>query len=242
MKIWVIGYFHEYFEAFKSCGVIGKALRGERSNAPDINFVSIVDYLEKGHKDADDSPYGGGAGVVIRADVMKDVLIKGVVEKGGYGENFKEKLHIIHPSPRGEFWNKKRAETLFLTNTKDIVFICGRYEGIDERFLENYVDEYISLGPFILSGAEIAVMAILDSALRLKPGVLGNKNSFMDESYQDNLLEYAHYTKPREFEGKTVPEVLLSGHHQKIKEYRNSNKLELTKKYRPDLLTDNQKE
>lgn len=235
MTIWIVGYFSDYFDAFKECGVIGKALRGERGNAPLINFVSIPDYMPTGHKDADDTPYGGGAGMVLRADIMKEVLFKGVIEAGNYGDQWREKLHLIHPSPRGAFWNQARAEKL-LKSEKDLVYICGRYEGIDERFLENYIDEYISLGPFILSGAEIAVMAMLDSALRLEPGVLGNEQSFQDESYQNDLLEYAHYTKPREFEGKMVPEVLLSGHHQNIKKFRNDNKREMTKKFRPDLL------
>ncbi len=237
MKIWIIGYFKEYFDAFSSCGVIGKALRKERGQAPEINFVSVLDHLPTGHKDADDSPYGGGAGMVLRADILKDVLYRGVIIPGDYGDNWKEKLHLIHPSPRGEYWNQNKAEQL-LNHKKDLVYICGRYEGIDERFLEAYIDEYISLGPFILSGAEIAIMAMLDSALRLSPGVLGNEQSFQDESYQNDLLEYAHYTKPREFEGKKVPDILLSGHHEKIKKYRQDSKLELTKKFRPDLLKD----
>ena len=121
MKIWVIGYFKEYFDAFNECGVIGKALRKERGDAPELEFVSIPNYMPQGHKDADDSPYGGGAGMVLRADIMKDVLFRGVIEKGNYGENWKEKLHLIHPSPRESFGVSLKQKSFF--KIKRILFI-----------------------------------------------------------------------------------------------------------------------
>jgi tRNA (guanine37-N1)-methyltransferase len=174
--------------------------------------------------------------MVMRADILKDALMKGVVEAGGY--TGKEDLHVIYTSPRGKVWNNKLARE-FGTGTlatKDVVFICGRYEGIDERFLENYVDEFFSVGDYVLTGGEIPVMAILDSSVRFVPGILGNKLSAGDDSFEDGLIEFPQYTKPREFEGKDVPEVLLEGHHKKIGEWQKEQKVQMTKKWRPDLL------
>jgi tRNA (guanine37-N1)-methyltransferase len=238
-KIWILTLFPEYFKPFLDCGIAGAAFRGERSDGDfkfEVHFVNIRDYATTKYKSVDDSPFGGGPGMVMRADILKDALMKGVVEAGGY--TGKEDLHVIYTSPRGKVWNNKLARE-FGTGTlatKDVVFICGRYEGIDERFLENYVDEFFSVGDYVLTGGEIPVMAILDSSVRFVPGILGNKLSAGDDSFEDGLIEFPQYTKPREFEGKDVPEVLLEGHHKKIGEWQKEQKVQMTKKWRPDLL------
>jgi tRNA (guanine37-N1)-methyltransferase len=234
-KIWIITLFPEYFNPLVQYGIIGQALRGERGDSIEINFIQLRDYTEKDYKGVDDSPYGGGAGMVMRADVLKRALFEGVIKKGNYSTNFKEELLTVYPSPRGKKWENKICKE-FSKIEKDIVFICGRYEGIDERFIEKYIDVQISLGDFVLSGGEIPTMAIIDSFLRFKDGVLGNRESHELESFQENLLEHPQYTRPPVFEGMEIPEILLSGHHKKIEEYRKSESLRLTKLHRPDLL------
>ena len=247
-KIWIMTMFPEFFEPLKEFGVLGAALRNERGDGNGefkLTTVPIADFNPKGFKGVDDSPFGGGVGMIMRADILKDALVKGVIGPGSYNlENIKDELHIVCPSPRGKVWCHDEAvnfakKNLDFENKKDIVFICGRYEGIDERFLENYVDEYISLGDYILTGGELATMTILDSAMRFAPGVLGNKLSAVDESFASGALEYALYTRPREFEGKGIPEELLSGSHVKIQKFKDESSKRITKKYRPDLLNNN---
>jgi len=238
-KIWIMTLFPDYFLPLMQFGIIGSALRGERGEKIELKCVQIRDYTEKEYKGVDDTPYGGGAGMVMRADVLKNALFDGVISKGAYGENFKDRLEVIYMSPRGKVWNNQSCKELSKLE-KDLVFICGRYEGIDERFIEKYIDREISIGDFILSGGEIPTMAVIDSFLRFKDGVLGNAESKMEESFQQGLLEHPQYTKPPVFEGINVPEILLSGHHKKIEEYRKSESVRITKKYRPDLLKDGQ--
>ncbi|MCB9060881.1 MAG: tRNA (guanosine(37)-N1)-methyltransferase TrmD [Halobacteriovoraceae bacterium] len=238
-KIWVITLFPEYFNPFKENGVVGQTLSGNRGKKIELNTVQLSDYSPKKFKGVDDSPYGGGAGMVIRADVLKDALFDGVIKPGNYND-YKKELHIVYPAPRGYTWCHEQAvefaEKHFTENSPDLVFICGRYEGIDERFLINYVDEYISVGNFILTGGELAVMTILDSSLRFAPGVLGNKLSSKDESFSRHGLEYPLYTRPSEFEGLGVPSILTSGNHLKIAEFKEKSAIKMTEKYRPDLL------
>ncbi len=239
-NIWVLSMFDSYFDQFTEFGVIGQLFRGDRGGDIDFKFhaVSIAQFNKKGFKGVDDSPYGGGVGMIIRPDILKEVLIEGVVKPGGY-KSIKDDLHIVCPAPRGKTWTQELAmdfaERNLSKKSKDLVFICGRYEGIDERFLENYVNEYISLGDYILTGGELATMVILDSALRFSSGVLGNKLSATEESFFNNKLEHALYTKPFSFEDKEVPEALKSGHHQKILEFREESSEKITIKYRPDL-------
>ncbi len=240
-KIWVLTMFDEYFDAFKEYGVISKALNNERSSTIKFELipVSIPKFCKKGFKGVDSAPYGGGAGMVMRADALKEALYEGILKPGGYES--KDDLHIVYPAPRGETWNndlcKSFAKKNFsLDSKKDLVFICGRYEGIDERFLNKYVDEYISIGNFILTGGELAVMMILDSSLRFVDEILGNKLSAVDESFSDNRLEYPLYTRPMDFEGVLPPEVLTSGDHSKIEQEKESQKNIMTLKFRRDLL------
>jgi tRNA (guanine37-N1)-methyltransferase len=239
-KIWIITLFPNYFDSLINFGITGSALRGERGNKIEIKTVQLRDFTPKDYKGVDDSPYGGGAGMVMRADVLKEALMSGIVRPGGYGEDFKSKLHIVFPGPRGKTWDnsycKDFAKRFSAEESKDLVFICGRYEGIDERFLNLYVDEQISLGDFILTGGEIPTMAIIDSALRFFSGVLGNKESSMQESFQSNTLEHPQYTRPKVFDGVEVPEILTSGHHQNIEKYQKEESLRITRENRPDLL------
>lgn len=235
MKIWIITLLPEYFKPLMELGVVGQAISGLRGSNIDIKIISLANFSPKNFKGVDDPPYGGGPGMVMRPDVLKRALFEGVIFPGNYGDNFKEKLHVIYPTPRGQRFDNKISKRLALGD-KDLVFICGRYEGIDERFIDIYVDEEISLGDFVLSGAEIASMAFIDSLLRFKDGVLGNSESYQSESFESPLLDYPQYTRPQEFEGLFVPEILLSGHHENIKKYRIEESLRITKKYRPDLL------
>ncbi len=244
-KIWIITLFPNYFDSLINFGITGSALRGERGSALEIKTIQLRNYTPKDYKGVDDAPYGGGAGMVMRADVLKEAFMKGIVEDGGYGDNFKEKLHVVFPGPRGKTWDnsycKYFASRFSAEGSNDLVFICGRYEGIDERFLNLYVDEQISLGDFILTGGEIPTMAILDSALRFFTGVLGNKESSQQESFQANMLEHPQYTRPKVFDGVEVPEILTSGHHQNIAKYQKEEGLRITKIHRPDLLEKDKK-
>ena len=239
-KIWIITLFPNYFDSLINFGITGSALRGERGSKLEIKTVQLRNFTKKDYKGVDDSPYGGGAGMVMRADVLKEALVAGVVVDGGYGDDWKEKLHVVFPGPRGKTWDnsycKEFASRFSKEDSKDLVFICGRYEGIDERFLNLYVDEQISLGDFILTGGEIPTMAIIDSALRFFSGVLGNKESSMQESFQADMLEHPQYTKPKVFDGVSVPDVLVSGHHQNIEKYQKAESLRITSLHRPDLL------
>jgi tRNA (guanine37-N1)-methyltransferase len=240
-RLWILTLFPEYFKPFLECGIAGSAFRGERSDGIfkfEMNFVNIRDYSTTRYKSVDDTPYGGGPGMVMRADILREALLKGVIEKGNYSSL--DELHLVYTSPRGKVWNNKVARdfgTEILAHpSKDLVLICGRYEGIDERFLEKYVNEFYSIGDYVLTGGEIAVMAMLDSAVRFVPGILGNKLSSVQDSFEDGLIEHPQYTKPAEFEGMVVPEVLMNGHHKKIEEWQKAEKLRLTMKHRPDLL------
>lgn len=238
-RIWILSLFPEYFGPLLNCGIAGSALRGERKEEDfsfEVHLLQLRDFSKNKYKSVDDSPYGGGPGMIMRADVLKDAL-EAVVEQGGYSSS--EDLEVIYTSPRGKVWDNKEAREFggsILSKGKDPVFICGRYEGIDERFIEKYVSRIYSLGDYVLTGGEIAVLAILDSALRFVPGVLGNKVSANEDSFEDGLLECPQYTRPAEFEGIPVPEVLSGGNHKKILEWQKEKKLELTKKNRPDLI------
>jgi tRNA (guanine37-N1)-methyltransferase len=243
-RIWIISLFPEYFVPLSEYGVLGSALRNERSSEIEFELktVSLSEFSPKSFKGVDDSPFGGGVGMVMRPDVLRDALTKGIVEAGGYKSL--DDLHVVCPMPRGTVWNteeaKKFGKRFGADEPKDLVFICGRYEGIDERFLNKYVDEFISLGDYILTGGELATMVIIDSAMRFVPGVLGNKLSAVEESFSDGMLEHALYTRPREFEGELVPEAYISGDHKKIETYKSESKQKITQKFRNDLLKKDQ--
>ncbi len=221
-KIFVIGLIEDYFNAFKSDGIISRAIKNKKF---DLEFVFLRNFTQNSYKNVD-SPSYGGVGMTLRADVFKKAL-----------ESIAKPYKVICPAPRGRIWNHEEAKKLAQNfQQENLVFICGRYQGIDERFLELYVDEFYSVGDFVLTGGEIPVLTILDSFLRLVPGVLGNEESLRGESFSEGYLQGPTYTKPSLFEGKEVPEVLLSGHHKKIQEFHEEKSLEWTKKYRKDLL------
>jgi tRNA (guanine37-N1)-methyltransferase len=236
-RIWILTLFPEFFAPLVSCGIAGQAFRGERSENVkfQIKTINIRDWGMGNYKAVDDTPYGGGPGMIMRADVMAEAFNEGILKAGGYSD--RSELHVIYTSPRGRVWNNEIAREFASTTMieKDLVFVCGRYEGIDERFLDLYVNETLSLGDFVLTGGELAVMTILDSAVRFVPGILGNKFSAAEDSFEDGLLECPQYTKPREFEGVSVPEVLMNGNHAEIKKWQIKNKELMTQKLRPDL-------
>jgi tRNA (guanine37-N1)-methyltransferase len=188
-----------------------------------IITIDIRDSAEDKHKTVDDTPFGGGSGMVIKPDVIAKSIDK----------NTNKKEKIIYLSPKGKIFNQDMAKKL--SKEKTINLICGHFEGIDQRFLETRNVEEISLGDYVLSGGETAAYVVLDSIIRLLPGVLGNKMSKMDESFENGLLEYPQFTKPQKWEEKNVPDVLLSGDHAKIKDWRLSQSEAITRRRRPDL-------
>jgi tRNA (guanine37-N1)-methyltransferase len=176
------------------------------------------------HRSCDDKPYGGGAGMVMMVEPVHDALSR--LKAGGEAQ-------VILLSPQGERFDQ--AVAWDLSRQKRLIFICGHYEGVDERIRAHYVDREISVGDFILTGGELPAMCLVDSLVRLVPGVVGNKDSIQHESFQEGLLECPHYTRPRDFRGLSVPEVLLSGDHKKVAEWRKKQSLARTKEKRPDL-------
>ena len=212
--------YPEYFPGYLNKGLFGKAMNEKIWN---LETVNIRDYSFDKHKTVDDTPYGGGNGMLIKADVLAKSL----------DNNIKEKEKIIYLSPKGKLFDYKYAKEL--SNEKTINFICGHFEGIDERIIQSRNIEEVSIGDFILSGGESATFVVLDAILRFLPGVLGNEYSAEDESFENGLLEYPQYTKPQIWEDKSVPDVLLSGDHAKIKDWRLSQSEAITRERRPDL-------
>ena len=216
----VFTLYPEIFPGPLSKGLYGKALSKKLWN---LNIVNIRDAAEDKHKTVDDTPYGGGSGMLLKADVLAKSLDQNKIE----GER------VIYLSPKGKKFDQKYAQEL--SNEKSVSFICGHFEGVDERVLTTRNIEEVSVGDYILSGGETAAFVVIDSILRLLPGVLGNENSKSDESFENGLLEYPQYTKPQIWEEKGVPEVLLSGDHSKIKDWRLSQSEAITRVRRPDL-------
>ena len=212
--------YPEFFPGPLSKGLYGKALEKKIWN---LKVVNIRDAAEDKHKTVDDTPFGGGAGMLLKADILARSIDK----------NLKDNSRIFYLSPKGKKFDQKLAKEL--SKEKSINLICGHFEGVDERLLSTRNIEEISIGDFILSGGESAAVVIIDSILRLLPGVLGNDSSKKNESFENGLLEYPQYTKPQIWEKKSVPEVLLSGDHAKIKDWRLSQSKDITRRRRPDL-------
>lgn len=217
MKINILTLFPEFFSNFKTESIIGKALN---KGLLEINIINIRDYCLDKHKQADDIPFGGGAGMVMKGEP----IVRALKELKG---------RVIYPSPQGVVYNQSIA--IELSKLEEITIICGHYEGVDERVIENYVDMEISIGDFVLTGGELPAMIIADSVARMVPNVI-KKDSYENDSFFNGLLDHPHYTQPREFEGLSVPEVLYSGHHKKIDEWRLKESLKRTRLRRPDLL------
>ena len=219
MKFDVLTLFPESFEPIKQ-SILGRALE---KNLISLNLINIRDFSKDKHKKVDDTPYGGGAGMVIRPDVVYDAY------KSIKDENAK----VIYMSPQGNVLNQKKVESL--SKEKHLILLCGHYEGIDQRVIDEVVDEEISIGDYVLTGGEIPAMVLIDSVSRYVEGVL-TKESIKEESFSNNLLEYPQYTRPETFLDKKVPEVLLSGHHENIRKWREEQALKNTYQKRPDLL------
>lgn len=220
MKFDVLTLFPEMFETLKE-SVIGKAL--ERKII-EINTINIRDFSKNKHKKVDDTPYGGGAGMVMMPDVVYDSYMS---------IPHKENAKVIYLSPKGKVLNQQKVEEL--SKQEHLILLCGHYEGIDQRVLDEIVDEEISIGDYVLTGGELPAMVLIDSVSRYVEGVL-NKESVSEESFTNGLLEYPQYTRPEVFLNKKVPEILLSGHHENIKKWRREQSLEITKQKRPELL------
>ncbi len=219
MKFDVLTLFPEMFEILKS-SVIGKAIE---KDLIDINLINIRDFSNDKHKKVDDTPYGGGAGMVMKPDVVYSAY-----------DSVKDKnAKVIYMSPQGKKLNQKKVEELSKEN--HLIILCGHYEGIDQRVLDKIVDEEISIGDYVLTGGEIPAMVLIDSVSRYIDGVISNE-SVSEESFSNGLLEYPQYTRPEVFMGEKVPDVLISGHHENINKWRRQESLKNTLKKRPELL------
>ena len=221
MKFEVLTLFPEMFEPLKH-SILQRAVNEKYIS---INLVNIRDFSKDKHKKVDDTPYGGGAGMVMKADVVYEAY------KSVKHENSK----VIYLSPQGKKLNQKKVEEL--SKIENIILLCGHYEGVDQRVLDEIVDEEISIGVYVLTGGDFPATVLIDSVSRYVEGVL-NKESTKEESFSNGLLEYSQYTRPEIFLGKQVPEVLKSGNHKKIEEWRRNNSLLNTLKKRPDLLNE----
>src|SRR3989338_9235166 len=222
MKFIILTIFPDAFESYFNISVIQRALAKKFIK---IEVHNLRDWATDAHKSVDDRPYGGGAGMVMRVDVM-DRALKALLKVKGK----REKVKVILLTPQGKVFNQKLAKDL--SKNKTLILICGRYEGFDER-IRKFVDMEISLGDFILTGGEIPAMAVVDSVARMIPGVIGKWESTVSESFSESLLEYPQYTRPENFKGKKVPKVLLSGNHAKIEAWRKAEAFKRTKNRRP---------
>ena len=218
MKYNILTLFPEMFTALNESIL----KRAKEEGLININIVNIRDFSQNKHNHVDDTPYGGGAGMVIKPDVLKRTL-----------DSIEKDTYVIYLSPKGETFNNKMAKEL--SKKENITFIAGHYEGIDERFIQKYVDEEISIGDYVLSGGEIPCMVLVDAISRNINGVISDK-SLEEESFENGLLEYSQYTKPEVFEDMRVPEILLSGNHQNINKYRRQESIKITFERRKDLL------
>ena len=224
MNIEIATLFPEMCEAVLGESIIGRA---RKSGAIQLNCRQIRDYSNDKHRRVDDTPYGGGMGMVMQCEPIYRCWLD-VCERLG------TKPHTIYMSPKGKILDQKKSEEL--SKMENIFIICGHYEGVDQRIIDKIVDEEISIGDYVLTGGELPAMVLVDSVARMCPGVLSDAECYTDESIYSGLLEYPHYTRPEVWEGECVPPVLLSGHHKNIEKWRHEKSLEITAERRPDLL------
>ncbi len=226
VRIDIVTIFPEFFGVL-DVSLVGKA---RESGLVTIEATNLRDFTHDVHKTVDDSPYGGGAGMVMRPEPWGEALDSLITDV----------TVLVVPSPAGELFTQGIAREL--SNESHLVFACGRYEGIDQRVIDHFAGRVrvreLSLGDYVLNGGEVATMAMIEAITRLVPGMVGNPASLDEESHEDGVLEYPSYTKPQEWRGLTVPEILLSGHHAKIAEWRHAQQVERTRARRPDLLGD----
>ena len=234
MEFHVMTLFPEMIVQGLSTSVLG---RGIARGIISLNAVNIRDYTLDKHKRVDDYPYGGGAGMVMSADPVvrccRSVFEKIEEKKRGEGKEAGRR-RVIYLTPQGRTFSQEMAREF--AKEEELVFLCGHYEGIDERAVEMVVTDQVSIGDYVLTGGELAVMVVIDAVARLVPGVLNNGDSAEFETFHDHLLEYPQYTRPEVYEGRAVPEVLLSGHHAKIEQWRRQQSIERTRALRPELL------
>lgn len=227
MRFHILTLFKDMVSDGLNTSILGRAME---KNLIETNVVDIRDYTLDKHKKVDDYPYGGGAGMLMQAQPVYDAyqaVLSQITEKTD------KKPRVIYVTPRGTTFSQKMAQEL--AQEDDLVILCGHYEGIDERVLEEIVTDYVSIGDYVLTGGELPAMVMVDCISRLVPGVLNNAESSVDESFSDGLLEYPQYSRPEVWHDKRVPEVLLSGHHANIAKWRHEQALEMTKKHRPDM-------
>ena len=227
MEFHILTLFPDMVMQGLGTSIIGRAVN---NGLLSIEAVNIRDYAFNKHQSVDDYPYGGGAGMLMQAEPVYQAY-EAIAEK------VKKKPRVVYLSPQGATFSQTMAEEL--AKEEELVLLCGHYEGIDERVLEEIVTDYVSIGDYVLTGGELPAMVMVDAISRLIPGVLHNDVSAEFESFQDDLLEYPQYTRPQNFMGMEVPEVLTSGDHEKVRKWRYEQALEITKRVRPDLLTKN---
>ena len=220
----ILTLFPEMFPGPLGFSIIGKAL--EEKNWL-LELIKLQNFSKKGSKYVDDKPYGGGPGMIIKSEIVHEAL-KQTIKK------IKNNYSLVYLTPKGKKLDQKKIKRFVKRN--NLILVCGKYEGIDQRVIDAWKMEEISMGDYVLSGGEIAAMSLIDSCVRLLPNVLGSAKSLENETFENNLLEYPQYTKPREWLGKKVPEVLLSGNHEKINEWKKKESIRITKIKRPDLL------
>jgi len=223
MKFDIITLFPEMFSAIKEEGVISRALKKSKIS---IREWQLRDFSSNKYKNVDDKPYGGGAGMVMQVKPIRDCLTA-IKEQ-------EPETKVIYLSPQGQTLNQKLIEKL--ATFESLTLLCGRYEGVDERIIENDIDYEVSIGDYVITGGELAAMVLIDSVSRRIAGVLGNKDS-LNDSFSNNLLDYPHYTRPESIDGEPVPEVLLSGNQAKIDAWREEQAIKKTKQKRPDILS-----
>jgi tRNA (guanine37-N1)-methyltransferase len=226
MRFDIITVFPELFTGVLECGILRRA---RQSGLVDIRIINLRDFAKDKHRSVDDRPYGGGEGMVF----MPGPLFEAIEFCRGGERDWKGQVVLM--SPQGKTWSQDIAAEF--STIPHLLLICGRYEGVDQRVIDSLVDREISIGDFVLTGGEIPAMVILDSVVRLMPGALGCPDSAVNESFTTGLLDYPQYTRPAEFRGYSVPEVLLSGDHAKIEKWRKEQALEKTKRARPELIT-----
>ena len=222
----ILTLYPDIYPGYLGYSLLGKALE---KKIWELNIYNLRDFGEGKHKTVDDKPFGGGAGMIIKPDILGDAIEETLIRNH-------DQQKLVYLSPKGKPFKQVDAEKFSQSNGVSI--LCGHFEGIDQRVIDIYEVEEISMGDYVLTGGEVASFAFLDAIIRLLPGVLGNEISIKDESFSDNLLEYPQYTKPQEYKNIKVPDVLLSGNHEKIAEWRREKSIEITEKNRPDLLKD----
>ncbi len=228
MNIDIMTLFPDLVDGILSESIIGRA---RKSGKLDVRTHNIRDYSEDKHRRVDDTPYGGGKGMLMAAPPIYRCY-KAILESRGY--NDESSFKCVYMSPRGKVFNQSMAEDL--SKLDGLIILCGHYEGVDERIIEEIVDAEVSIGDFVLTGGELPACIVADAVGRLVDGVLADPECHEKESFSSGLLEYPQYTRPFEFHGKTVPEVLISGHHENIEKWRLERSLEITRERRPDLL------